>query len=267
LVDFEKAKNLVDEHGKEIEKHRLNYVLGITDDATPVIEYLEDLQLPQGGFPYRGEPGNPYCLSKTSALMKVMAELDLGKAPVVQRTIAFLTTIQLSDGRFNQNPELLKYDLPYWNRPDDENTQIWHTGALTDHMLRLGYKHHPGIKRAADFLLRYRKPDGVFQGFRHSTWLAIAVLGSLRGSDDPLVRKSLDALNKFGDWDAGDLTWALDCLFWGGISANHGLVERMLDELETFQESNGSWKSVTDPDDPAVQTLETLIVLKQFNRI
>jgi hypothetical protein len=267
LVDFEKAKKLVDEYGEDVEKCRLNYVLGLTDDTAPVMQYLEDLQLPQGGFPYRGEPRNPYCLSKTSALMKVMAELNLDETPLVQRTIAFLTTIQYSDGRWNQNPELLKYDLPYWNRPDDEKTQIWHTGALTDHMIRLGYRHHPGVSRAVDFLLRYRNPDGVFQGFRHSTWLAIAVLGALRGPDDPLVNKSLDALNRFRNWDASDLTWALDCLYWGGIPANHDMVDRMLYELESFQESDGRWKSVAEPDDPAVQTLETLIVLKQFNRV
>jgi hypothetical protein len=267
LVDFEKAKKLVDEHGKEVEKCRLDYVLGLTDDTTPVVKYLESIQLPQGGFPYKGEPDNPYCLSKTSALMKVMAELDLGETPLVQRTIAFLTTIQFSDGRWNQNPELLKYDLPYWNRPEDEHTQIWHTGALADHMIRLGYRDHPGIKRAADFLLRYRNTDGTFQGFRHSTWLAIAVLGALRGPDDPLVQKSIDALVQFKDWDAVDLAWALDCLYWGGISGNSSLVIKLLDKLESFQEPDGSWKSVAEPDDPAVQTLETLIVLKQYSRI
>ena len=267
MVDFEKAKKLVDEHGKEVEKRRLDYVLGLTDDTTLVVKYLEDLQLPQGGFPYKGEPGNPYCLSKTSALMKVMAELELGRTPLVQRTITFLATNQYSDGRWNQNPELLKFDLPFWNRPDDEHTQLWHTGALADHMIRLGYRDHPGIKRAADFILRYRKTDGVFQGFRHSTWLAVAVLGALRGPEDPLVQKTVDALTHFKDWDTGDLTWALDCLYWGGIAADDSLVTKLLDELESIQEPDGCWKSVAEPDDPAVQTLETLIVLKQFNRI
>ena len=266
MVDFEKAKKLVDEHSQEVEKCRLNFVLGLSDDTSPVIKYFEDLQLPQGGFPYRGEPGNPYCLSKTSALLKVMSELKLGETPLVQRTVAFLTTIQFSDGRWNQNPELLKFDLPFWNRPDDEHTQLWHTGALADQMIRLGYGEHPGVKRAADFLLRYRKPDGVFQGFRHSTWLAVAVLSGLRSPDDPLVQKTLDALARFKDWDTGDLTWALDCLYWGGVPAENSLVTNMLDELESFQEPDGRWKSIAEPDDPAVQTLETLIVLKQYNR-
>jgi hypothetical protein len=45
------------------------------------------------------------------------------------------------------------------------------------------------------------------------------------------------------------------------------MVDRMLYKLESFQESDGRWKSVAEPDDPAVQTLETLIVLKQFNRV
>jgi hypothetical protein len=134
-------------------------------------------------------------------------------------------------------------------------------------MIRLGYRDHPGVKRAADFILRFRKPDGTFQGFRHSTWLAVAVLGDLRGPEDPLVQKSLDALARFKDWDAGDLTWALDCLYWGGIPADQSMVVKMLDELESFQETDGRWKSIAEPDDPAVQTLETLIILKQFERI
>jgi len=93
------------------------------------------------------------------------------------------------------------------------------------------------------------------------------VLGGLRGPDDPLVNKTLDALTRFKDWDTSDLTWALDCLYWGGIPSDQSIVVGMLDELESFQEKDGRWKSIGEPDDPAVQTLETLIVLKQFNRV
>jgi hypothetical protein len=82
-----------------------------------------------------------------------------------------------------------------------------------------------------------------------------------------MVETAVKGLTRFTDWDATDLTWALDSLHLTGLPAQHGVVSALLARLRDLQEPDGRWKSADNPDDPIGQTLEALIVLHHYERL
>jgi len=268
-VDITKALQLVRAKGDAMQRCQLAYVLGESRDAIPARRHLEKLQLPEGGFPYKNKPGNPYSLSITGAKMPILAELDLSDTPLCKRLVEFLVSLQHPEGYWDENPALPAFvgePMPFWDTPGDLSTQLWITGDLAGGLLRLG-QAAASVRKATEYLLRHRKPDGAFQGFRHTTWLAVPLLARQRSIRDTMLLAALTALMRFADWDATDLTWALESLCTAGLPAHHEAVAALLTQLEGFQEPDGRWKSADNPDDPVVQTLETLIVLHHYDRL
>ncbi|MFX1562839.1 MAG: prenyltransferase/squalene oxidase repeat-containing protein [Promethearchaeota archaeon] len=267
MVDVQKAIEIIQSHGTDVQKSRLAYILGKSSNTSIVEQYLEKFQLPSGGFPYNQKLGNPYCLSVTTSMMKIMAELKLMDTPLCERTVTFVNSVQNDSGYWDENPELEPLNPPFWDKPGDLNTQLWITGALADTLTRLRQGSSFHVAKAADFLLKHRMPSGAFKGFRHTTWLAIAVLAPLRGQNDHTIQSALGVLGSFGDWETNDLNWALDCLFWGGILAANEVVSALLARLQALQRPDGYWKSSDNADDLASQTLESLINLAHFSCI
>lgn len=269
MVDIKRALQLIRLKGDAVQRCRLAYALGQSKDTLPVERHLEQLQLPEGGFPYKNSPGSPYSLSITGAKMPMLAELDLSDAPLCKRLVRFLVSIQHPEGYWDENPALpasVGGPMPFWDTPGDLNTQLWITGDLAGGLLRLGHGA-ACVQQATEYLLRHRKPDGTFQGFRHTTWLAVPLLARQRGVDDPMVQGAVKALRRLPDWDATDLTWALESLHCAGLPARHEAVAALLTQLEGLQEPDGRWKSADNPGDPVAQTLETLIVLSHLGHL
>jgi hypothetical protein len=269
LTDISKALQLVRTTGDAVQRCRLAYLLGESRDAIPVRRHLERLQLPEGGFPYKNKPGNPYSLSITGAKIPILAELDVSDTPLCKRLVGFLVSLQHHEGYWDENPALPAFvgePMPFWDTPGDLNTRLWITADMAGGLLRLG-QGAACVPKATEYLMRHRKPDGTFQGFRHTTWLVIPLLARQRGLHDPMVQGALKALARFSDWDATDLTWALESLHSAGLPARHDVVADFLTRLESLQEPDGRWKSADSPDDPVAQTLETLIVLSHFGHL
>lgn len=268
-MDVKRALQLIRLKGDAVQRCRLAYILGKSSDRLPVRRHLEALQLPEGGFPYKNKPGNPYSLSNTGAKMPMLAELNLSDSPLCIRLVEFLVSIQHPEGYWDENPALpafIRGPMPFWDTPGDLDTQLWITGDLAGGLLRLG-QAATCIQKATEYLLRHRSPEGTFQGFRHTTWLAVPLLARQRGLDNPMVQGALKALIRLPDWDATDLTWVLESLYCAGLPAHHEVVAALLARLEGLQEAEGRWKSADNPDDPVAQTLETLIVLHHYHRL
>jgi hypothetical protein len=269
MVDIKRAFQLIRLNGDAVQRCRLAYVLGTSQDTLPVQRHLEQLQLPGGGFPYKNRPGSPYSLSITGAKMPMLAELDLSDTLLCKRLVGFLVSIQHPEGYWDENPALPAFvggPMPFWDKPGDLNTQLWITGDLAGGLLRLG-QAAPCVQKATEYLLQHRKPDGTFQGFRHTTWLAVPLLARQSGVDNPIVQGATKALRRLPDWDATELTWALESLHCARLPAQHEAVAALLTQLEGLQQPDGRWKSADNPDDPVAQTLETLIVLHHYNRL
>lgn len=267
MVEVEKAINLVKTQGNPIQRARLTYILGEADHREKVEKFLQELQLSNGGFPYQRKRKNPYCLSVTSGMMKWMAELRLVKTPVCQRTIIFVKGLQHSEGFWDENPALTPFNPPFWDRSGELNTQLWITGAIAEHLIRLEKRIGPEVVRAGDFLLGHRKQDGSFQGFQHTTWLAIGVLTPRLGLDDVIIQTALKALEKYRDWEPTNLNWALNSLYWALVPPNHKVATKLLDMLKKQQRGDGSWTAEVDPKDKVSETLESLITLVQYGII
>ncbi len=266
MVDFQKAITLIKAQGNQIDKIRLARALGASYEKGILERHIDDLQLPGGGFPFLRKQGNPYSLNVTCVVMGYMAELGLNDTPACQKLVTFLSKIQYSDGRFDENPELNAFNPPFWDKPGNLNTQLWLTGALADNLTRLGFRESRMVTQAANFLLSHRRDDGSFQGFRHTNWLAVAVLGPRLGIDDKIIDSTIKVIGDFHDLDGTDFAWVLDCLFHAGIPEDNQVVKRLLDQLESLQKPNGSWLSSDHPEDLVCQTLGTLIVLRSYKR-
>ncbi|MFX1475403.1 MAG: prenyltransferase/squalene oxidase repeat-containing protein [Promethearchaeota archaeon] len=266
MVEFQKAISLIRTQGSQVDQIRLACALGEAYDKSIVERLIDDLQLPEGGFPFLRKQGNPYSLNVTCAVMANMTELGLNDTPACRKLVDFLARIQCPEGCFDENPELEAFSPPFWDRPGDLKTQLWLTGALADNLTRLRYGESSTVARAADFLLSHRNEDGSFQGFRHTTWLATAVLGPRLRIGDKIIRDAIKVIGGFHDLDGTDLTWVLDCLFHAGIPRDHQVVANLLERLEALQRPNGSWLSTDHPEDLVCQTLGTLIVLRLYRR-
>ncbi|MFX1301077.1 MAG: hypothetical protein ACFFDE_09045 [Promethearchaeota archaeon] len=266
-MPFNQAIKIVKQNGSKDQQARLAFILEESQDTSEIEKYLQDLQLPEGGFPYQKKLSNPYCLSPTSMMMKIMAETKLTPKPVCQQTIDFVKSIQHSQGYWDENPVLTSYNPPFWDQPGQLLTQLWLTGAIADTLTRLGEGSSLEVEKASAFLLKYRREDGRFEGPLIVTWLAIAVLAPARGFDDPIVQSALAFLNQYTDWDATDLSWALECLYWAGAPKDDPVVQHLITTLISFQKPEGYWLSSDDPNDFVSTTLQCLIVLKQFDRI
>jgi hypothetical protein len=196
-----------------------------------------------------------------------MAETKLNQTPVCQRTIHFVKSVQHSDGFWDENPALISYNPPFWDQPGQLSTQLWITGALADTLTRLGEGSSSEVEKAKKFLLRYRQADGRFNGPLITTWLAIAVFAPQKGVNDPIVNTALSILDQHTDWDAADLSWALECLYWAGIPKENPTVTRLLSLLVKHQTPDGHWESTDESTKPVQLTLQCLIVLKQYDVI
>jgi hypothetical protein len=266
-IQINKAINIVRSSGTAFQNARLDFIFGESDDTSTIERFLTKLELSEGGFPYQHKPQNPYCLSPTSMIMKIMAETKLTKASVCKRTIAFVKDIQHTDGYWDENPALLSFDPPSWDRPGDKMTQLWLTGALADHLIRLGEGSSTSVKKARGFLLRHRREDGRVEGPLINTWLTIAVIAPDSGIDDPIIQKSLTHIGQNRDWEPTELAWALECLFYAAFPRENSIVSKLLDTIVKLQSDDGYWISSDDPLDLVRTTLECLIILHHYKRI
>jgi hypothetical protein len=127
MADVKKALQLVRVKGDVIQQCRLAYALGQSKDTIPVLRHLERLQLPGGGFPFKGKPGNPYSLSLTGAKIPIIGEMQLANTAICRRLVSVLVSIQHPEGYWDENPALpafVKGPMPFWDTPGDLNTQL-----------------------------------------------------------------------------------------------------------------------------------------------
>ncbi len=264
-MSFNQAIRIVKTKGTKEQQTRLAFILGESRSTSEIEIFLKNLQLPDGGFPYKLKPGNPYCLSPTSMMMKIMAETKLGQTSMCERTISFVKQIQHSDGFWDENPALISYNPPFWDQPGQLLTQLWLTGALADTLTRLGEGASHELEKARKFLLQYRQDDGRFKGPLITTWLAIAVFAPKKGVNDSIVKSALAILKQHTNWDTADLSWALECLYWAGIPKDNPTTTQLLSTLISLQKPKGHWESTDESTNPVQTTLQCLIVLKQFD--
>jgi len=266
-LDVQKAISFVEEKGTELERYRLNYLLGKERDDEVPLRYMRRLQNADGGFPYEDEKGKVSCISNTTVNLSLMVELGLTKSDVCKKTVDYLLRVQGGDGGWDENEEITRYNPPFWNIPGDVKTKMWHTADVCNYLIQLNLRKSEAVKKATEFLLRNRDAEGKFAGFMHSTWISIAVFGQLIGNDSEVVKKALKVIeqniSRIED-GAADFIWCLECFYVAGISKGTPIVRRCIDTVVKLQRENGAWASGDGEKYSVSTTINALRVLRMY---
>lgn len=267
-MDVQKAINFIEKNGTELEKYRLNYLLGRERNDEVPLRYLRRIQNDDGGFPYENEKGKASCISKTSVKLNLMIELGLTESDVCRKTVEYLLRVQGRDGGWDENYEIKQYNPPFWDLPGDPKTRMWLTADMCNYLIQLGHGESEAVKKAAEFLLKNRDAEGRFAGFMHSTWISVAVFGQLRGSDSKVVKKALKVIerniSRIED-GAADFIWCLECFHATGISKDVPVVRKCIDRVIRLQRENGAWTSEDGEKYNVSTTINALRVLKTYD--
>ncbi|MFQ5758267.1 MAG: prenyltransferase/squalene oxidase repeat-containing protein [Candidatus Bathyarchaeia archaeon] len=266
-LDVQKAVRFVEENGTELEKYRLNYLLGKERDDEVPQRYLRGLQNDDGGFPYNDEKGKVSSVNFTSVNLSLMIELGLTKSDVCRKTLEYLMQVQSEDGSWDENQAINQYNPPFWNMPGDLKAKMWLTASVTNYLIQLGYRESEAVRRATLFLLKNRNEEGTFFGFLHSTWISAAVFGQLKGVDSEVVKKALKVIerniSRMED-GASDFVWCLECFHVAGVSKDNPLVKRCIARVTELQKENGAWASGDGEKYAVSNTINALRVLRMY---
>jgi len=260
--------SFVGDNGTELEKYRLNYLLGKERDDEVPLSYLRELQNSDGGFPYDNEKRKLSSVNKTVVNLSLMIELELAESEVCRKTLDYLTRAQDEDGSWDENHAVNQYNPPFWNTPGDLKTKMWLTASILGCLIQLGYRDSEAVRKGTRFLLENRDEQGKFFGFLHSTWISVGVFGQLEGVGSEIVKKALEVIERNLDRledGAGDVIWCLECFYAAGISKDIPMVRRCIDRVIDLQRQDGAWTSGDGEKYSVSTTINALRILKMYN--
>ena len=267
-MDVRKALSFVEENGTELEKYRLNYLLGRERDDEIPLRYLRGLQNGDGGFPYSDEKGKLSSVNSTSVNLSLMIELGLTESDVCRKTVKYLMGVHSEDGSWDENHTISQYNPPFWDMPGDLKTKMWLTASVLNYLIQLGYRESEAVRKATQFLLKNRDEEGKFFGFLHSTWLAVGVFGQLEGGNSQVVKKALKVIERNIDRMencAADFIWCLECFYVAGIGKDDFIVKRCIDRVIGSQRQDRAWVSADGEKYSVSTTINALRILKMYN--
>lgn len=267
-MDIQKAISFVEENSTELERFRLDYLLGEKRDDRVPLRLLKELQNDDGGFPYRNEKDRPSSVNNTSSNLSLMIELGLDESEVCRNTVDYLLSVQREDGGWDENHAISRYNPPFWDLPGNLKTKMWLTASVLNHLIQLGYRGSEAVRRGKEFLLRNRDEEGKFVGFLHSTWISVGVFGQLEGANSGVVKRALEVIERNLDRledGAGDIIWCLECFYVAGLSKDTPLVGRCIDRVIGLQRQDGAWTSGDGEEYSVSTTINALRILKLYN--
>jgi len=268
-MDETLAVDFIRRNGMELEQAVLDYLLGDEEAKKMILAELENLQNEDGGFPYLGLRTEASCMSNTSMAFQLMLSVGLEGTEVFERMLSYILGNQMEDGGWDENEEILSYNPPPWDLPGDLKNRMWLTADLACALASAGMKDSYEVRKAADFLLSHRDEEGRFEGYLHSTWIAIGLFGQLEGPDSEIVQKGLKVVdeNISEEWDASSFIWCLECFRSAGLPRENEVVERCIEGLVKLQQPGGEWVSRDGDHYTVTTTLGALKVLKSYGVI
>lgn len=226
------------ENGNLFEQARLNRTLGKKFSHGDVLRSFSELQNPDGGFPYGDRRGFPSCLSNTTMALSNLIDMGLADSEPALKSFRFMDSMKKSNGTWEENEKITPLDPPFWDIPGDEESTLWLTAASAEILRKAG---KPVPRKTLEFLKKKQGPDGKFEGYIHTTWIAMAIFGK----QSPVSSAALKYLEgaDIGDWDATCISWCLSSMKLGKVKAESGLWKKLMDRLSELQEPDGSWPS------------------------
>jgi len=258
-MDTDRARCFITKQGTALEQAEGLWVLDRRPPDPKVVEAFLGRQRPDGGF---GGVG------RTITEMVHLEALGLAKSEAFALALGFLLARQEADGGWDERLEEVGPNAPPWEVPGDSNARAYLTAAATLELAaagqRLDERAEVAVGRGLDYLLARRRPDGRFEGFWHTTWLALSAVAARRGPDDLVVEEGLAALISpaLENWEASAIAWMLHSFRKGRMPADKPPLPSLARRLATLQQPDGSWSS-EDGDAYAVfGTIEALRALR-----
>lgn len=251
---------------------RLHALMGDGKAKLELINYYYKLQLPSGAFPYRFQEESIPSLMHTYRayhLLKEVSNTEELANKCIEHLVQFLEDSQKENGSWNEDERLLSIpDLPPWMNPKNKNVEIL-TTACCGTILIIEKPSSIITQNAVNYLKKYRKYDGAFEGFLHTTWIAgVAFLGYY-GTFNVTGREMISVIDDILDQDhpGSVIQWiAASLLLFGFKPETLPLLSRALDILAKKQQPNGLWSS-EDKGRDIQTTVDCLITLHMADRI
>jgi len=233
---------------------------------------FQKLQNPDGGFPCKGEQGNPSCLNNTSSWIgELIVDASKEARESLRKACEWVLSTQSEEGAFIEPPELASVqNIPSWVRPGKPTPCM---PQLVTYLLRAGYGDREGTKKAIAHLLCYwRNHDGSFK-IKYLVWCMVEVLRRMGlPEDSELVQGAMKATRQYFQLNRNDppaLLWCLGSLRSAGFARGHELVQRIFNQLMALRNDDGGWPNedlggkIGNQTDPLF-TKEVLEVLQAY---
>ena len=263
-VDIEKTLNYIKKNGTDLDVYRVEYLFYNKKDDKVSLKIFSQVQNEDGGFSYNLEKGEDSGISETCSMLSILSELNLLDYHIAKKSIKYLLKKQKNDGRLSENVEILKYDPPPWNLPDDLKCDMWLTAEIALKLLKLGYRDK--AEKAANFLDRNKK-EGRFFGYAITNVLAVSLFSCLEKRDeiknmDEIIR---DIIEK--EEEPAFLNWYLETLEDSKLEYKDSLMKICLEKLQKKINKNVIFESVDGERFNIPNTIDSLKLLKGYGKI
>ena len=186
----------------------------------------------------------PACLSETVSTFEILMQLGLEKAPVSIRTRDFLLSRQLEDGGWDENPELLQFDPPPWDKPGEIRTRTWLSAEILRQLARNMGKGDPRLEKANNYLQENFDGQRIV-GYKIASAIALGAISLTSRWEGKKYEALLGTVREYSasETDPAFLAWLIDCYADAGFDHTDESVRDCLNKLESSQEPDGAWRS------------------------
>lgn len=277
MISLDNARCYIHAHGNLWERALWNFLFA-GGESDRVLKILSDYKNDDGGFGHglehdiKAPVSNPLMLE---FLLTVLRDTGLQPGSLLEGTPAWVQSVQNKDGSLQNPPEITEYPRAQW-WPDGQDKP----DSITGNLLKLSLCPADVRERTRN----WAQKNLTLEDIRSNKWLFMAYhpFDYFMNEDDfPQVDKYREATleniyqTTLGHEQRGEMHKLFPFFQFAtgpesivAQQAPQGLVERLLDHLETSQREDGGWDDEHGLDywQPYFSTI-ILLALKRFGRL
>jgi hypothetical protein len=273
---IEKARQFFEHHGRDIDRIRFDYHFGSASQEA-LLETLGRYQNPDGGFGHglevdiKAPDSNPFA-TELALLICIQADVPVSH-PLLTRTVEYLEQSQFEDGSWRFSEGIYQHELAPWFQGwefPNLNPACTLAGLLTG----LGLGSERLHERVARLFQRLARPEDLlgdeYYGVRPYAYYFLPeherpqrelyISGVLWWLMRQHAEHKLADASHFFDYVRGPRTYT-------GRNLPAQVVSEQLDRLGAEQAEDGGWPTPYDEGWRGPFTVQSLLVLKEFNRL